>query len=120
MSKKVILFELNEVPHRIVNQFCRWRPSSCLARLLPRMRKYQTYAEDISPLSPWITWPTVHRGVHDEKHGIMNFGQDLREVDREFPPLWQLLARHGVRVGVCGSLHTYPLPDSLENYRFYI
>ena len=118
--KKLILFELNEVPFRIVDEFCRWRPSSCLARLLPRCSQFESYAEDRGHLSPWVTWPTVHRGVVDERHEISSFGQDLSEVDREFPPLWDILAKQGVSTGVFGSLHSYPLPEPGGNYAFYV
>jgi hypothetical protein len=120
MQRKIILFELNEVPFRVLDQFAKWCPSSRLAALLPVCSTYQTKTQEISPLSPWITWPSVHRGVNDERHMIQNFGQDLKDVDAEFPPIWELLRRSGVRVGVCGSLHTYPPPDSFDNYDFFI
>lgn len=115
----IILFELNEVPYRILQHYCTQNPKSTLSRILPQCRVYRTYTED-SVLSPWVTWPTVHRGVTDEKHGIHNFGQDLRELDKEFPPIWELLARQGYRVGVFGSLHSYPLPQDLSNYSFFV
>src|SRR5207249_10380217 len=38
----------------------------------------------------------------------------------EFPPIWQLLTQHGVSVGLCGSLHSYPLPKRMDDYRFYL
>jgi len=120
MRRKIVLYELNEVPWRVFDQFAAWRPTSHLARLLPVMRRFGTFAEDRSDLSPWITWPTLHRGVTDESHGILSFGQDLTAVDREYPPIWELLARAGVSVGVYGSLHTYPLPPAVERYRFFI
>jgi len=120
MDKKIILFELNEVPLRIIDQFCAWEPRSALARRLAECRQYETFTEDVGHLSPWTTWPTLHRGVPDTRHFIANFGQDTREVDREFPALWKLLARSGVRTGVCGSLHSYPLPDDLQHYAFYL
>src|ERR1700686_2642877 len=85
MPNKIIFFELNEVPWRIVEYFRQWRPQSSLAKMLRESRTYETLAEDTS-LSPWITWPTVHRGVTDEKHGIRSFGQPLEEIDKEFPP----------------------------------
>jgi len=44
MGRKVILFELNEVPYRIVDEFCAWRPRSSFARTLPACRQYETYA----------------------------------------------------------------------------
>lgn len=116
---RIILFELNEVPFRVIDYFCRIRPHSTLARLMPSLHQYESYSEDVSSLSPWKTWPTVHRGVNDEKHFLHDFGQDLTEVDRAYPPLWKILTQNGVKSGVFGSLHTYPLPEPLENYTFY-
>lgn len=117
--KKIILFELNEVPSRIMEYFSRQHPNSMLNRIFPSLRVYQTHAED-KVLSPWVTWPSLHRGVTDAKHHIHNFGQPLQEIDKEFPTLWQRLADRGCRVGVFGSLHTYPLPDKLEQYDFFV
>jgi hypothetical protein len=65
---KVILFELNEVPYKVIHHFCKLYPESNLAKVLSKGRKYETYAEDQGHLSPWVTWPTVHRGVTNEKH----------------------------------------------------
>jgi hypothetical protein len=120
VASKIILFELNEVPYRVIDDFCVARPGSALARVLPRCRQFETYTEDRSHLSPWKTWPSLHRGVADERHLIHDFGQDLSSVDREFPPLWRLLAEHGIPTGICGSLHTYPVPTDLNGYTFFI
>ena len=117
---KVILFELNEVPHKVIHHFCKLYPESNLAKVLTKGRKYETYAEDIGHLSPWITWPTVHRGVTNEKHFISDFGQDLNEQEKEYPAVWNMLAKNGVKVGLFGSLHTYPMPESTENFSFYV
>jgi hypothetical protein len=51
---------------------------------------------------------------------IASFGQDRSLVDRRFPPICSLLHAAGVSVGVCGSLHTYPAPDDLDSYAFYL
>src|SRR5579884_4144286 len=120
MDRKIILFELNEVPFRIVEEYSRWHPESTLARRRDQFFQYETYTEDVSALSPWKTWPSLHRGVPDHRHLIQDFGQDLHDADQEFPPLWKLLAQNGVRTGVCGSLHTYPMPDDLEGYAFFL
>lgn len=119
MQKKVIFFELNEVPWRVVEDFVRDYPDSSIARLLPKMTKFRTFAEDRN-LNPWVTWPTVHRGVPDRVHAISDFGQDLREVDEEYPAVWDLLVRNGISTGIFGSFHTYPLPTSISNYKFYV
>ena len=120
MSRKIILFELNEVPWRIMEQFCEWRPDSHLSKVLPRCPGYRTYSEDGGELSPWITWPSLHRGVAKEKHRITNFGQELSEIDAIYPPIWKILRRHGISTGVCGSLHSWPLPEDSEEYAFFI
>ena len=117
---KVILFELNEVPYKVVYHFCKLYPESNLAKVLLKGRKYETYAEDQGHLSPWITWPTVHRGVNNEKHFISDFGQDLNEQEKQYPAIWNMLAKNGVKVGLFGSLHTYPMPEAMENFSFYV
>ncbi len=117
---KIIFFELNEVPYKIIHHFCKLYPESNLAKLVAGGRKYETYAEDQGHLSPWITWPTVHRGVTNEKHFISDFGQDLHEQEKQYPAVWNILAGQGVKVGLFGSLHTYPLPENVENFSFYV
>lgn len=117
---KLILFELNEVPWRIIEHYRSIRPNSWIARHFSRLRKFQTISENQGHLSPWNTWPTLHRGVANDRHFISDFNQDLTEVDREFPPVWHLLTKAGVSVGVFGSLHSYPMPAELTNYDFYV
>lgn len=119
-GKKLILYELNEVPFRILDHFAALRPESALARLAARARRYETSSEDSGHLSPWVTWPTLHRGVTNLEHEISHFGQDLRAANAAFPPLWELLARSGVTAGVFGSLHSYPLPTDLDGYAFLV
>jgi hypothetical protein len=119
-GKKVVFYELNEVPVKILGDHIRANPSSAMAQIFRQSSFYKTVTEDKGHLSPWITWPTLHRGVTNEKHLIQNFGQDLSEVNREYPAYTELLARQGVKVGVFGSLHTYPLPDQIERYAFYV
>jgi hypothetical protein len=117
---KVILFELNEVPYKVIHHFCKLYPESNLAKVVSKGRKYETYAEDQGHLSPWITWPTVHRGVTNEKHFISDFGQDLNEQEKQYPAIWNILAKNGVEVGLFGSLHTYPIPETVANFSFYV
>lgn len=117
---KIIFFELNEVPYKIIHHFCRLYPESNLANVLTKGRKYETFSEDQGHLSPWITWPTVHRGITNEKHFISDFGQDINDQEKQYPPLWSILAQKGVKVGLFGSLHTYPPPAIPENYSFFV
>lgn len=118
--RKFISFELNEVPLRVYRYYADRHPRSAVARLLNQGRRWETVSEDEGHLSPWITWPTVHRGVSNRKHRISVLGQDVSDADAHYPPVWTLLARAGRRVGMFGSLHTYPLPSELGNFAFYL
>lgn len=116
----MIVYELNEVPKRIFTFYADAFPSSTFAYLLKHSALFATRAPDLGHLSPWITWPTMHRGVSNVDHEISDLGQDLAQVNKEFPAIQNLLADNGVRVGVFGSLHSYPLPKNLDNYAFYV
>lgn len=118
-DKKVIFFELNEVPFRIIDDYCQKHPNSCLAQKLPKCHQYKTIVPE-NVLSPWITWSTLHRGVTSTQHKINHFGQNLTLIDRAFPPIWQILAARNILTGVFGSLYSYPLPDCLDSYAFYV
>lgn len=120
MSRNVILFELNEVPWRVVDDYVEHNPDSVLARTLPRSVCFDTVAADLGHLSPWTTWPTLHRGVNGEMHMIGDLGQDHTKADAAYPPIWELLHDAGVPVGVCGSLHSFPPPKDLQDYSFYL
>src|SRR4051812_19201396 len=115
-----VLFELNEVPLRVVRYFAERHPRSAFAAMLAKGQRWDTVTPDEGHLSPWVTWPTLHRGVASDKHHIVALGQDVGEADRLFPPIWKLLASAGRRVGLFGSLHSYPLPADLDNYEFYV
>lgn len=120
MGRKLILVELNEVPLRVIESFCRSNPESNLARCLPRCKQYETFTEDKLALDPWISWPTFHRGVHDEIHQILHLGQVVDEADTHFPPIWRLIRSKGLSVGVFGSLHSSNIPADARSYSFYV
>jgi len=71
-------------------------------------------------LSPWTTWPSLHRGVPGTLHNITDFNQELDEVNENYPSLWNLANIQGISTGVCGSLHSYPVPTSTYGFPFYI
>jgi hypothetical protein len=119
-KRAFILFELNEVPIRVVRHFAGRHPRSAFARMLDQGRSWDTVTPDQGHLSPWVTWPTLHRGVSSSDHHIVALGQDVAETDRRFPPIWKLLTDAGRRVGLFGSLHSYPPPANLDFYDFYV
>ena len=63
-NKRLLIYELNEVPKKIVIDFIKKRPSSTLAKIIKEGSFLETYASDQEELHPWSTWPTVYRGVN--------------------------------------------------------
>lgn len=119
-ARSVIVLEANEIPLRVFDHYCDRRPGSALARIMDRGRQYRTHTEDKTRfIMPWITWPSFHRGVHDEVHRIFKFGQWEAETDARYPPIWALLARSGLRTGVFSSMQSSPLPHNSKDYAFY-
>lgn len=118
--RKIILFELNEVPFSVIDYYVKKFPSSKLAKTLPQMWQYETTTEDKGHLSPWITWPTLHRGVTSELHEIKDFGEDFAAVDKKYPPVWKILTANGIKSGVFASMHTFPMPKNYEDYAFFV
>jgi len=102
----------------VFDWYCALRPGSHLASLLGASACFTTRTMDDGELHPWSTWPTLHRGVYNWQHNIRFINQDLG-CAREYPPVWETLARQGFRVGVFGSLQSYPVP-SRPAYCFYI
>ena len=119
-SKKIILFELNEVPWRVLRDYCENNPDSFLAQHLEKCSKFETIVPDEGELSPWITWPTLHRGVNNTKHHISDFNQDLTEANAKYPSVWEILQNNKITTGVCGSMHSSPPPSDYKSYSFYI
>lgn len=119
-QRKQILFELNEVPWRVMNDYCQKFPNSFLARNISKCYKYETVTPDEGELSPWITWPTLHRGVSNSSHQISDFNQDMSEANKKYPSIWELLQKKGISTGVCGSMHSSPPPSNYRDYSFFI
>ena len=118
-AQPLILYELNEVPWRVIDWYVRLRPNSALAQLLDRSQTFTTVTKDEGELHPWTTWPTLHRGVTNSQHNIRFINQSLTEAV-SFPPIWETLNQAGKRVGVFGSLQSYPPPPVKDGYEFYV
>jgi len=116
--RPVLLYELNEVPWDVIDFYISGNPHSCLAQIVRRSKCYTTCTVDVGELHPWVTWPTLHRGVDNTVHKIEFLNQDLSEASA-YPPIWETASRAGLRVGVFGSLQSYPVPRDTD-YAFYV
>lgn len=122
-NTKIIFFEVNELPYRVLDDYCFRHPDSSFAKLLAFSHQYESFASASRPLEPCFNWPTIHRGILDQVHGIYDWNLSITEQDRRYPPVWKILASNGISVGVFGSLHSYasfPIQEELNEYAFYV
>ena len=117
-KKSLILYELNEVPLKLIKKYISLKPKSAFAKLLKKGKLINTITYDKGELHPWTTWPTLHRGVNNDKHNIQFINQPL-EKSRKYPPLWDILQNNGHKIGIFGSLQSYP-PQIKKNVLFYL
>lgn len=117
-GQPLLVYELNEVPWRVIDWYVRRKPNSALGRLLQQASTFTTITHDEGELHPWTTWPTLHRGVTNSVHNIRFINQSLIGA-QAFPPVWETLKKAGKRVGLFGSLQSYPPPQG-GGYEFYV
>ena len=75
--KNLIIYELNEVPKKIIDYYIKIKPNSNLNKLINKGTFIETTTDDIGELHPWSSWPTVHRGVDNSMHKIKFINQNL-------------------------------------------
>lgn len=117
MARRVLLYELNEVPWEIIDLFVAARPRSNLARLLEDSDQLTSTDADPVDLLPWRTWPTLHYSSYTDDHGSFDQGQDPATFSGT--PLWEAADRAGRRVGVFAPLQSWPA-QPLRSGGFYV
>lgn len=105
MVKPILLLEVNEVPWRIIEHFSSTNYPS-MDRFFANSLTLTNVAIDSGELSPWVTWPTFHRGLTKEEHCIEFLGQDPATF--KGTPIWEEFRQRGYSVGVFGSLQSWP------------
>lgn len=117
-ANPIVLIELNEVPNVVLDAYAEHR-SNFFAHFLSESDRYVTVTPDRIQLDPWIAWPTFHRGVNDEAHGLLRLGQNTAGADTKYPAVWELLKNAGVPTGVYGSLFSSCETDQ-SGYDFFV
>lgn len=117
-KKGIILYELNEVPRELIEKYIQLRPKSTIAEILNHSDLFDTFTYDIGELHPWTTWPTIHRGVNNNLHNIQFINQELN-INKKYPPIWDILQKNEISVGIYGSLQSYP-PIKSKFVKFFL
>jgi len=116
---KLIVFELNEIPLRVLNDFS--DKKQLFKDFIDKSFYFSTIVEDDPILSPWTTWPTVHLGQTQKIHQFEDLGQENLGFDnKNNKPIWSELKDKSFKVGVYGSLHSSNIPKDIDEYSFYL
>ncbi|ABB50377.1 hypothetical protein PMT9312_1318 [Prochlorococcus marinus str. MIT 9312] len=116
--QKLIIYELNEVPIKVLKKYIKIFPHSNFAYICKKGVLKNTYTTDDGELHPWSTWPTVHRGVNNKIHNIRFINQNLNSA-KKWPPIWEVLIENEKSIGIFGSLQSYP-PIKNRFVSFYL
>jgi hypothetical protein len=118
MAAKIIVLEFNELVPKLLDQFIAEGRLPNFKRLRDESIVATTDAEEKAPnLEPWIQWVTVHSGVPFSQHKCFDLNDGARYSG---PRIWDLAARAGRKVWICGSMNAgvqfpedagYFLPD---------
>ena len=119
IKPKLIVYEINELPVKLLNYYLSLNPNGGFGSLISSGHLVSTICTNKGELHPWSTWPTFHRGVTNTLHNINYINQDLTEINPIYPPIWLLLNQKGISTGVFGSLQSYP-PNNNKNSLFYL
>ena len=115
---KILIYELNEVPRRLLELYIAKHPDSAFSFFKKEGLVLDTVTKDDGELHPWSTWPTVHRGVYNFDHEIRFINQDLTKA-KQYKPIWEILFEKDINIGIFGSLQSYP-PINGKNVSFYL
>jgi hypothetical protein len=121
----VVFVEINEADLHFLEKFieagklptfARMRSAGALVRTRVPGWSFKD-ARSWREIMPWIIWPSVYTGLTPAQHGIVAFGQDTSSILGKC--LWDVLDRHGISVGVLGSLLSFP-PRNGGHAAFYV
>jgi hypothetical protein len=105
--RNMLVLEINEVPWKLLDRFKgKFRH---IDKFFDNSHTLTNVAVDSGELSPWITWPTFHRGMPKEVHGIKNLGQDPSTFSGV--PIWEEYRNKDYNIGLFGSLQSWPASD---------
>lgn len=107
--RPILLLEINEVPIRVWKKYAADPRYPSIGRFLNESTLVETEISDEGELSPWCTWPTFHRGLSKQEHGVYNLGQDPSTF--QGTTIWEEFRKKGMPVGVFGSMQSWPPVD---------
>ncbi|MGI8639334.1 MAG: alkaline phosphatase family protein [Pyrinomonadaceae bacterium] len=114
MKRKVLLLELNEITWNLIDPLIEAGKLPTFARLKREGTCAAPMSVDLPPqLDPWITWTTVYTGQTQAEHNVYHLQQPPETIKAR--RIWEICSDAGLRVGVFGSLGSYP-PQEVDGF----
>ena len=105
--RKVLLVEVNEVTWNLIDPLIEEGKLPTFARLKREGAWGAPVSVDLPPqLDPWITWTTLYTGRPQDEHNVFFLQQPPGTIRAK--RIWELCSEAGLRVGVYGSLCSWP------------
>src|SRR5262245_57515429 len=113
-SKKVLLVEVNEITWNLMDEWLQRGKLPAFAHLKREGMWAAPMSVDLPPqLDPWITWTTVYSGQPQAAHNVFFLEQPPETIRAQ--RIWEYCHAQGLRVGVYGSLCSWP-PQSVDGF----
>jgi hypothetical protein len=107
IRRKILLVELNEITWTLIDPMIAAGQLPTFARLKQESAWGAPMSVDLPPqLDPWITWTTVYTGRRQAEHNVYFLQQPPESIKAK--RIWEICADRGLRVGVYGSLCSWP------------
>jgi hypothetical protein len=116
-ASPILLLEINEISWRMLRHYLDQKKYHNLNAFFETAKHYTSITVDEGELSPWVVWPSIHRGMPNTEHRIFNLGQDPATF--KGTPIWEEFLCRGKDIGVFGSLQSWP-PKAPGKNGFYI
>lgn len=114
VRKKVLLVELNEITWDLIDPLIEQGELPTFARLKREGTCAAPMSVDLPPqLDPWITWTTLYTGRTQKDHNLFFLQQPPETIGAR--RIWEICHEEGLRVGVYGSLCSWP-PRPVNGY----
>ena len=114
---KIIQYEINELPFSVLDHYNQKFRNSFLSKFCEDSQQFKTHIKDDHELHPWSTWPSVHRGVEPNVHGIRMLNQDISYA-KKYTTIWDEMILRNKKIGSFGCLHSY-FRENNKNVDFY-
>lgn len=114
MKRKVLLLEINEVTWDLIDPLIEKGKLPTFAQLKREGAWASPVSVDLPPqMDPWITWTTVYTGRSQAEHNVFHLQQPPETIGS--PRIWEICHNAGLKVGVYGSLCSYP-PQKVDGF----